>query len=542
MSVLPSDSENRLETGGFQPLNPPPPDSPWQPPIGKTTQFPYPQPSQPTTPRPRLTSRGLLIIVVAVFIAIILIVVFTTRKPPVGSTPTPSSSTSHVQVSPTTPIFIPGSSTPIDLAYSPVVEAIDLPSQPTLGTAWNAGDLLDMVPNFFVTQCGVFVTELSSYATGDGANATLTGYEISTGAQGWEVNLHQATGLNDPRIIGAPTYTTDCKMVVVAIDMSVSEHNRVVLMVDLASGQTSGFVLDDYVTDCAAAGTVRVACWYDDHIQLIDFVTHTSTSKPTGGGIGQSNGGDVVVDNMVWSEEGYQDPLSGEVIFGQDVIGEESRDEWIVYNEALLPGGYRSGFVVRLQGPLFTAMADCSIMAWDVSTNQGLWAEPASIPCSGYSGYHWIVAGSALIASMEYGQTRAFSLADGSFLWVKSQHLDSTAWGDADESDAHGVTSDYAFLYNDLHDLLVVGVADGTVISFPRIWPWTVLTTSSTIAYFRRYVSDTESLGAFPLGDNGVPAWTLDLPGRPYWTFATGGTMYVIYNDNGSARVAPLIE
>jgi len=501
--------------------------------------FPY-QPGHPSTPPKKLNTRTILIIVavvVAIALVTALIVVLVNRN---------------------SPSFTNGS---INTSSASVVEAIDIPNQPELGTPWNAtdgdpGEQLDS--QFFVTPCGVLVTMLTSDYShqGNGANARLVGYDISTGTKAWSTPLQKVSGLNDPAVgysYSNPTaYTSSCTMVIMLMDMDSSSRTKVGLAVDLSTGQASVIASSEDMLSCSAAGT-QVACWdYDNKMTIFDPARGTSKTKMlSDDASAYSRSGGMVVDGRVWSADGYRDPVSDNVVFGSDVSTSRlSQDQdWVVYIEPYKPGGYLSDAAIRVQGPLgaYSGNPTCSIMAWDTDADKGRWDKPASLPCSTY--YDWTVAGSALLVSDDLeDKVWAFSMDDGSPLWQKDIRLSHTAWDRANDSlVARGLTDDYAIAVDDSYEQEIVRIADGTTITDPASRGST-MTLSPTMAYANEYVRGGILLSAYSMsGNSGTSVWSVSLPGDvsayDMWTFATGGTMYVVYSEyDGPTWVAPLIE
>ena len=547
MSVPPSDP-GQLNSGGFQPLLSPQPANPYAQQYAYLPN-PYAQTPYPVTPpKQSHTTRTALIVcsIVVVVVALIAIFIGTTSTSP---NPTPASP-SMPAASP-----IPGTGVPIDVAPDTVVEAIDLGSQPSLGAAWNASDgnpgRLD--PQFFVTPCGVLVTVLTSDYdnSGQGASARLVGYEISTGIKAWTVPLQVATGLNDPSLrYDVPTYTPDCSMVLTFRDMDSTILTMVALMVDLATGEATPFASSEDLRRCAATGPGRAACWGFDVVTVFDIAqgTHQSMSTSNPGSVYVMEG-DIVIDGMVWGGDGYLDPATSDVVFGTDVyvpnLAKDKDADWVVYVEPLRPGGYRSGLAVRVEGPLGSDEGTCRITVWDAQSDTGSWAHPASLPCGSNSSFDWTVTESALVIS-EIGKTaRAFSLTDGTLLWEKEAGLSSTAWSRANEADVvRGLTGDFAVFYNRSWDEDIVRIADGETVPNPSALSWDFMTLSPTMAYASGYVSSGRNLAGFSLDGSGTPLWTVDLPSDSFnfWTFATGGTMYVVSSGYaGSISVIPLV-
>ena len=454
------------------------------------------------------------------------------------------------------PAAIPPATLPLTISPATVVEAIDLASQPTLGPTWDASDTDAnsgyMDSQYFVTPCGVLVTALtSSYDyPGHGANSRLVGYEIATGAKAWTVSLQDATGLKDPSVYpDPPSYTSACEMVMTLHAMSTSDPTHASIMVDLATGRSSLLASGEDLSWCTALGPGTAACSADD-VQIVDSAQGVISSYSLSGMYRYPFNGDIVVNSMAWSRTGYVDPATGGVVFGSDLSvneGEGAFDDWVTYREAMLPGGFASGVAVRLEGKLENSTETCSLMAWDTAGDKGLWAAPVSLTCSMDS---WVVAGPALIVADDDSEMWAFSLADGSLMWDKTANPFETAWSRANigvNTDVQGLTEDFA-LFQDLADtqeIMRIATGDDVATPFPSERS-TTLTMSPTMGYALGYGDAyVRTLSAYSLSGGTDPVWSVQLPedSAGAWTFATGGTMYVVYGDSdGPTWVSPLIE
>lgn len=434
---------------------------------------------------------------------------------------------------------------------APAVEAIDIASQPSLGTPLNVTDgdpyKESLDEQFFITPCGMFVSILTSgyRYVGSGSRARIVGYDLTTGAKAWTVPLQEATGLNDPILVTARdvvTYSSACTMVMTLASRGVGGP-VVGLAVDLSTGEATAFASDEEIRGCAVTESDRIACLYFDKITIFDVAQGTSDIRDLGiDALAYLFAGDWIVDGMVWSEDGYRDPVSGDVVFGSDVFASylSPDQDWVMYEEPQTPGGYLSGLAVRVEGPLGTgSTGTCSIMVWDTAKDKGTWHKPGSIPCGHESSYlEWTVAGSALIVYNELDDVVwAFSLAEGSLLWEKNSRLKVTPWYSAnDYFTTPGLTDDYAIFRDDTYRQVVTRIEDGETTPVDCPGGWTPMTVSSTMVYANGNTKDGQTLAAFALTSAETdPLWTLTLPKNAdtsgLWTFATDGTMYVVYRE-----------
>jgi len=449
----------------------------------------------------------------------------------------------------------PGLSSP---SRTSVVEAIDITSQPKLGTPWNAtdgdpwNDYLDA--DFYVTPCGMLVTVLTSdyRHQGQGAKARLVGYEISTGKKAWTVSLQQTTGLNDPLVTyDLPTYTSGCTMVLMLKDADYTVQTKVSLAVNLSTGKAALVASDEELHTCAAA-RARVACIYYEQLTIVDADQGTSETKPlSDDSVFYDGRGDMIVNGYVWSAGGYRDPASYDVVFGSDVsaVYGDPDQEWVVYVEPILPGSYLSGLAVRVQGPFYAkTQQSCSITVWDTDSDRAAWSQPASIPCGRDLYYDWYVAGSALIATDKSGDAMwAFSLDDGGLLWQKDIDMSLTAWYRANDSNIPlGLTQDWVAQEYGFYEQGFVRIADGALTDSPLPPGAILMTLSSTIAYADDFVGASRSLVAYSLTGNSTnPLWSLPVSSEALdlWTFVWDGTMYLVQGEyEGPTTVTPLIK
>ena len=505
---------------------------PSDPGYGQPPVYPAPIPSSPAAQSPVLAvpvpgakhkhiTRTVLIIALAAAVVTALTVVFIHRSLSGGAGQTP-------------------------------LEAIDLASQPSLGTPWNATDGNPRDENidakFFVTPCGIFVSALiPDFSHRDlGLNARIVGYEISSGNKAWEVSLKDVTGLASPSVeYDTPTYTANCTMVVMVSDQTSGVFTKVGLAVDLSTGEANAFYTGEEIRGCAALASNRAGCWESPRqMQIVDLASGASKTLDMNS-FSLAPPGEVIVNGMISSPQGYQDPASGKVVFGRDIDTLTWKDDWVAYVEAKQPGGFDSGVAVRVEGSKASPTGPYSIMAWNTQTDKGLWSAPASLPCSHCYRLAWTVTDSALIVTADSeDETRAYSLKDGRLLWENEASLFSNGWSRAiDPLGVGGLTSYYAIFLDKSFNQSLVRISDGTTIPFDHD-DWDLMTASQTMAYAEMYRAGTRHLAAFSLDGSDDPVWTLDLPedARP-WTFATGGTMYVVYGGhNEPAWVIPLIE
>jgi len=457
------------------------------------------------------------------------------------------------------------------VARASVSEAIDLHSQPSLGPAWNASDGQvagdNLVVGQFITPCGVLVDVFKSMDQGGNQGARMVGYEISTGNKAWSVPLSRATGLAYPKLTYPdPTYTPDCKMVLTFDDVDMYSSTRVGVMVDLSSGETTVLGFSDQLELCTAASTM-IACQYQHEIVILDGADTSveQRSIPTFGYTlsGYAGNGDVVVDGMVSSAKGYQDPATGDVVFGADVrTGQpQTDDSWVVYKEPYGVDHFLSGRAIRLEGPLSAETGTCFLMAWDTTSDQGLWDTPASIPCgdrtSGLT--RWAIAGSVLVVHndwLEQGDqraTQAFSWEDGSLLWQSGTTLGRTGWNQVNDNTncVQGLTADYMIFQKTASDRDILRLTDGfeVFVAAPKT-PLLALTEKT--AYLQIYAADKDSQSALSpflarllINGNDDPLWQVRLPddASNVWTFAVDETMYVVYTDSSKQIwVSQLVE
>ena len=488
---------------------------------------------------------------------------------PVSTVPSQSSATS--EEIPALPIFMDD---------PPVVEATDLPTAVTLGQSWEVTDgdpsQEHLDAGFLVSPCGMLVTMLTTaVAERDslpqdhrGLGSRIIGYDIATGTRLWSQDLRQITGQADPFLYADPTYTNDCRMVFTTVDATPQPSGLFIvnLVVDLSTGVWAILDTEDEV-QCEAALNGWVGCWADEPEQEVWAVNVNDLSSPgwreASDPIAYSSRGDIVAAGRIWTPEGYRDPSTGTVDFGADThIGENrtgtGTGTWVVYVEPHSPGGYRSGLVLRVDGPLDSGSGECHVMLWDTAADVGLWSTPGTTPCGGGSVSSWAVAGQALLItfrpdtlSIPIPTTRAYSLANGIFLWEREGMLASTPF-DRVYSGAEkmtGVSQGCVFLLlnpgTDAISENIVRISDGADVAIPS---FNMDIFSETMSYvLGAWPGEPFSLFAYqidPLHPQIQPsvAWSVVISDefQHIWTFATNGTMYVVHG-NGSMSVTPLI-
>lgn len=483
----------------------------------------------------------------------------TPRTP--GQTPT-------IVSPPASTAYVPAPVLPKVLDDFPVVEAIDIPIQPTLGPSWDVTDgdpsMENLRTDFLVTPCGVLVTMLTSegYApygmpqAAQGLASRIMGYDIASGDQLWSTNLRQLTGQTDPVLDADPTYTPDCRMVVATFDtqfQSSSGPGMATSVIDLATGD--GRAIDTGVSGgCAAAGEGWVGCWSGSEepevrALSVDDVAHPSWRESADANI-YSIYGDIVVTGMIWTPEGYRDPATGIVGFGTDAKQgsrpwEQSTDDWVVYVDPYRPGGYRSDVAVRVEGPMGSTGGDCQITVWDPVGDSPAWPAYGMVPCGSDYRHSWVVSGQALIVAFEdetadIPQIRAFGLADGNLLWERQGLLSDSGWDSLYSSSdkPRGISQDYVRIItgsgNDDVEEHIVRISDGVDVTSPYFG---VSALSETMGYEASlwiqgdpyiligYTFDPAHPGAEP-----VETWRIPISADPQrvCTFATNGTMYLI--------------
>lgn len=429
------------------------------------------------------------------------------------------------------------------------VEAIDLPTKPTFGAPWSAseddpgGEGLE--PQVFVTPCGVLVTVLESDVPSSGAR--IMGHKISTGKQLWSQDLRSMTGQSAPVLNGGPTYTSDCWMVQTFQDSSPqTDRLNVGVAIDVATGDFR--VLDSdgvaEVTRCEAAGEGWAACWSSfKGVEVNNIHDPDQTWYLDSSVLGFDVWADIVVDGAVWTDEGYRDPASWEVLFGADArsgatsMGLEG--SWVVYREPHRPGGYRSGVAVRMAGDLGLGRGTCETMAWDTAADKGLWTAPASFPCGEDYMYEWTLSGSVLLLTLiavatGADTTIAYSLEDGRQLWKEEAQLSlSAGWNQMADpiKEAPGTSQNYAVFADASGKEYAVRVSDGARIDLAATW---IQAMGDQMAY--SLDTDSNSLTGYTVdpaqGDQqAVAAWEVVLDDRcrtQASTFAVGQKMYLV--------------
>lgn len=458
----------------------------------------------------------------------------------------------------------------------PVTEAIDLPVAPTLGQSWEVtdGNPSDehLAAQYLVSPCGVFMTMLTTDAMERdtrpldqrGLGSRLMAYDIGTGTKLWTQDLKQITGQTDPFLYDNPTYTPDCRMVLVTVDaIGVSLVN---LVIDLTTGTTSILNAEDNIY-CEAAGLGWAGCWgvtFEQGSSAVNMNDPSDSWREGSEADFYSARGDVVVAGRIWTPEGYRDPSTGTVDFGADTHLGETRSGagsgmWVAYVEPYRPGGYRSGMVVRVEGPLDAGTGECQVMVWDPAVDAGTWPAAISTPCGdGDSVLRWVVAGQALLVTYQtdpstIATTRVYCLADGTFLWEQEGALWPTPFDRvySGANKLYGYFEEYVALVTDrgTNDMTehIVRISDGAAcITAP---PFSGIVLSRTMIYepafgdqggpFRLVGSTID-----PLHPDAQPslAWSVAISDdiQQVWTFATNGTMYLVHG-NGQMWLTPLL-
>lgn len=518
-------------------------------------------------PAPKNKRRGLLVVMVCVICFVVVaagagtwILLKPTPNPPVEQT-------SDATYSGPAPEKV--------LDAYPVVEAIDVPDQPTFGQPWNAYDRDDpseqLIGFSAVPPCGgVFVTVLTSdYRAKDvdwGAASRIIGYDILSGAQSWSLGLRELTGQTDPHVTDV-SYTSDCWMVLNTFDGTgqVMDASNAVNLLTGASVPLDS----DSLGGCEAAGEGWAGCWdagADGTTKAVSlngdspgWEEPTDLTDPASASL--VNHVDFVVAGKVWTPEGYRDPASDDVAFGSSDSALVTR---VRYAEAARPGGYQSGVVVRMTGDLTSDEATCAFTVWDTGAGAGKWATPGSMPCGRGYEHTWVATTQALIVvSDPVGGSggpppviRAYALSNGQFLWERdgspyATHMDASTIGAVD-----GFSDTTVFIQDpETQDVDIVRISDGARIKQPDSY---LLACSPTMIYeilslnpgtdqhqffLAAYTIDQAHPDADP-----VEAWRLpvDAPADSTtlysWTFAVGGTMYFVHSTTTrDPQVTPLL-
>ena len=454
----------------------------------------------------------------------------------------------------------------------PVTEAIDISTEPLLGDSWEVtdGNPADehLEAQFLVSPCGVFVTMLTTSAAERdslpedqrGLGSRIIGFDIDSGKQLWSHDLRSITGQGDPALYTNPSYTPSCQMVFMTVDMAPQPQSLflVSLSIDLFTGANAMVSTDDRVY-CQAAGDGWVGCYGETYEQGSWAVNINDLSSPgwqeASDADAYSAHGDIVVDGRIWTPEGYRDPVTGTVEFGPDTsIGGQPFTVWFTYVEAYTPGGYRSGVVARFAGGMYDADTQCDLMVWDTGQDTGMWREGQTVPCDGARTL--MVSGGALLLTHQpdpqaVSTTSAYDLADGHLLWQYDGSLLPTpfdqAYSGADK--LYGVSQACVFLVSNVGTNAmsenIVRISDGASIGVPQ---FSVNIFSETMAY-EAAVGPTGQFNLIayqinPADPGAAPdmVWSVPISDQTQqvWTFATNGTMYVVYG-NGSMSVAPLL-
>ncbi|MDR0849215.1 MAG: hypothetical protein LBN10_09320 [Propionibacteriaceae bacterium] len=564
---------------------------PAQPTAAYQAYSPNPQPQQPrsyysqnqstypaATPKAGSTTKtvGVVVLVVAVIIAGGVLWATLGPKDPLASQYTPPQ-TNPTPAGPTW--HNPGPELPIVLEPAPVVEAIDVPDEPTLGEPWNATDGipadegLEAAP--VVTPCGVLVTFLMpswdsredfGKAPKQADQSRIAGYDIASGKQLWSVDFQDATGQMDPDLDYRfePTYTPDCRMLVTSSEEAYeeSDRNHVSLVIDLDTGEVSSYY-DERIEYCQTVDNDWAVCWGYDAIRTLDLADFTRLPQREDPlsyrdlSTDYLEVGEATISGLVWSPQGYRDPSSGDIVFGADshagaMYSDDDPPEWVVYVEPLRPGGYRSGLVLRVEGSLFMGDGQCQIMLWDTSGDKALWDSPGEFACgrNTFGDLEWIATQTTLLIYSEGYEDQlltAYALSDGHFIWEQSGWLTGGSSRYLNNAYVEGITNEYASFYEfDSSREIVRRVSDGADFAMVS---GRATALSATMAYSSDYSSRSFRLAAYVI-DPAQPAitpkmaWSVPVADEylEWWTFATNGTMYVATRgDNDEILVRPLI-
>ena len=449
-----------------------------------------------------------------------------------------------------------------------MTEAIDIPAEPILGDSWEATDgnpaAEHLQAQFLVSPCGIFVTMLTTNPaerdslTEDqrGLGSRILGFDIDSGKQLWSQDLRQITGQGDPALYNDPSYTPSCRMVISTVDMLPQPQSLflVSLSINLYTGDNAMLSTGDRAY-CQAATDGWAGCYGETPEQGSWAVNLDDPSSPNWHEASDTDTysayGDVVAAGRIWTPEGYRDPATDTVDFGMDTQLGGDTEFGAAYVEPYTPGGYRSGVVVRLGGGLGSNLNTCDIMRWDTTgQDTGLWPEGQSTPCGGV--HTFVVAGGALLITYQSdpqytATTSAYALSDGTFLWQREGTLWPTlfdrAYTGADK--VMGISQSYAIFTTSGKADDIVRISDGADVRNPAIGTPILAQTMAYEAtmvpggpfYFLAYQLDPGNPDAQP-----DQVWSLHISDQTQrvWTFATNGTMYLVYG-NGSMSVAPLL-
>jgi len=466
-----------------------------------------------------------------------------------------------------------------------IVEAIDLPDQPTPGQTWDAsgGPVNDgLERSVYVTPCGVLVTVTApgffSPTVPEAAIPSVTGYDIASGAQLWRHSLVDVSGLAVPMVnlTANPTFTSDCHMVLNLMDTSGSGFslNDATAVLDLKTGEAQT-IKPGHLSECAAAGNGWMGCWNTDAdghsngIQPVDLGDPKASPRWYDSAyVSLSRSGSPVAVGDIWTPGGYRDPSTGWVVFGADTY---VNNPWktpqkndVFYVEPQRPGSFPSGLVVRATGNLEADAATCLVTLWDPQTDRAAWENPVSVICGGArTTTKWVVADGVLIVSSDTYDanykstfsTSAFALVDGKALWQSQAALGGTKWdaGMAYTEAPRGISTNYVvgqtnpYLAGGTTEM--VRLADGAKLHVSGFKPAAV---ADTMVYsvqsgkdggmqFAAYNLDTST-------GRTTPAWALpidrsDTDTLIHWTFVTDGQMYLVGTNttSGQVTVTPLL-
>jgi len=389
----------------------------------------------------------------------------------------------------------------------------------------------------------------------------IVGYDIASGQQKWSVGLQQATGLTVPyysNILGDVTYSGDCHMVL-NFRENEDQHfgTHASLFVDLASGDVT--TVGDH--ECQAAGAHWVGCFTMQDYGQSTAVKLDGSSTPiwTEPGIKSSANGDLVVAGFVRSDAGFRDPATGRVVFGADLA---TGKQAVMYVEPRRPGGYRSGLVFRVSGPIRDGKGQCQVTMWDPVTGQSSWPKPQSIDCGDEYSLEWGVAGQALIVSsrVNFGDTttKAYSLVNGSMLWHRDGDRLGTPWDRMGQTDYNSMSLSETYVFLNARtgtlgfDALTIRIADGVEVNL------TYTPAPSTPSYTQSLTINARVM-AYDWSFSGLTAYAIDADkpdSKPVdvWsiplrfnsgtqsTFATGGVMYLVHDlGKDGLQITPLL-
>lgn len=449
------------------------------------------------------------------------------------------------------------------LTQSPVVEAIDLPEEPVVGTPWRVAMPPDsMDQDLFVTPCGILV----SVDSDSGANASLKAFDIAAGRLMWTLPLAGVTGLVDPYPAGQTlSYSPKCKMLLGA-DGSADRgaaNVRVFLLVDLADG-SARTVYSGPTASCVAAGDEWAGCLDSqgdgttEFVFSVSLVTGEQVWRESAPGAGHRPLDQaLVLAGRIWTPGGYRDPATGQVMFGADssswAEGQDAKDREVAYFQVWRPGGYLTDAVVRVEGPGDSSPGRCTVQLWDTLRDSPVWPNAATQACGAGDGYGWLRAGQVLLGQRVTGvgaYMSAFSMGDGHLLWSLPGYEAETPWDHGWVTYVPGA-SDFLVArspdFEHTDNPIAVRISDGTVMTMPEPGQFAA---SETMVYFPACPSDPSPCRVTAYRPNpdkptATPEklWSVEVANNStsalIWTFATGGRMYAVVVGH-TTRVFPL--